>query len=113
MYVLLALTAQPIDFSSSVGKFYSYPHFTGWNLLSSKVCEHVPVSTELVESFQYRQLLPKVQFEVENYSQILIEYNAEFCQEENRGKHFSQGSLNVSFQYFQNKLYNFHLSNAT
>lgn len=110
IYILQALTAQPIDFSPSVGKFYSYPHFTGWNLLVSEVCEHVPVSTEMVESFQDRLDLPKEQFEVENYLQIQVGCNEEFCQKENQGNFFSQESLNVSFQYFQSKLRHFDLS---
>lgn len=70
----------------------------------------MPVSTELVESFQDRLSLPKVQFEVENYSQIQVECNEEFCQKANQGNFFCQEGLNVSFQYFQNKLCNFDLS---
>jgi len=64
------------------------------------VCEHVPVSTELVASFQDRLSLPKVQFEVENYSQIQVESNEEFCQKENQGIFFSSRKFKCLISVF-------------
>lgn len=72
----------------------------------------MPVSTELVESFQDRLGLPEVQFEVENYSQIQVECSEEFCLKKNQGHFFSQEDLNVSFLYFQIKLCNSELFKA-
>lgn len=60
----------------------------------------MPVSTELVESFQDRLGLPEVQFEVENYSQIQVECSEEFCQKEKTGQFLFSGRFKCFISVF-------------
>lgn len=62
----------------------------------------MPVSTELVESFQDRLGLPEVQFEVENYSQIQVECSEEFCQKEKTGAFLFSGRFKCFISVFSN-----------